>query len=468
MVNIGFKYIPRVMSLALGTAAFVTFNSVLALSSSVSAMTLNEALEIAIKTNPEILEADASRRATARELDAANSFYLPRVDLAAGYGIEYSNNSTTRARAENSTGKDSGMSLRRQETSLTVTETLFNGFAREREIDRQTARVDSASNRTRERGEAVALDVVRAYLDVLRNQAIVGLAEANLVTHKGIDDDIRGRVDAGQSGIGDSQQTAARLSNAKATVSEVKLDLQEAYVAFEKAVGQVPDSLSDPKFDQSVIPASRDDALVSAINSSPVLKLASADELTTKAEIGIAKSRYYPELDLEVAGSNNNNLDGVLGRNKDFTGMVKLRFNLFNGGADRARYLEALERNSQSRAATARLRRVVEEETRLSWDSMVFQDEQVQARQDLVVADAQVVETYRQEFQIGQRDLLDLLDSENELFNAQTKLLTAESAAKFARYRLIASTGKLLSYLNMKVEEKPLPPVWHPLLDDGN
>lgn len=456
MVKIEFKHTPKVMSLALGTAAFVAFSSVLALSSSVSAMTLIEALEIAIETNPEILEADASRRATARELDAANSFYLPRVDFAAAYGIEYSNNTTTRARTENSTGKKSGMTLRRTETSLTVTETLFNGFAREREIDRQTARVDSARNRTRERGEAVALDVVRAYLDVLRNQAIVGLAKANLETHKGINDDIRGRVDAGQSGIGDLQQTAARLSNSKATLSEVKLDLQEAYVAFEKAVGQVPGSLTDPKFDQNVIPASRDDALVLAINSSPVLKLASADELTTQAEIGIAKARYYPELDLEFAGSNNNNLDGVRGRNKDFTGMIKLRYNLFNGGADRARHREALERNSQSRAALARLRRVVEEETRLSWDSMIFQDEQVLARQDLVVSSAQVVETYRQEFQIGQRDLLDLLDSENELFNAQTKLLTAESAAKFARYRLIASTGKLLSYLNLKVLEKPL------------
>ncbi len=442
-------------TLALGAAAFATFLSVS--SPSANAMSLIEAIELAINTNPEIEEADASRRATTRELDAANSFYLPRVDFSAGYGREYSNNTTTRAReAYASGGGSAGRWLTRAETSIVVTETLFNGYARESEIERQKARVESARNRTRERGEAVALDVIKAYLDVVRTLEIVGLAEENVVVHQGINDDVSGRVDAGQSGVGDLQQTTSRLANSKATLAEVKRDLQEARIAFEKVVGQAPDSLNEPVLNQSDVPTSLDGALDSAIDTSPVLKLAVADELTTIAETGIAKSRYYPELDLEFAGTNNNNLDGVRGSNNDFTAMLKMRYNLFNGGADIARHRESLERTSQARAAMSRLRRVVEEETRLSWSSMEFQDEQVAARTDQVVSSSQVVETYRGEFQIGQRDLLDLLDSENDLFNVQTQLITSESAAKFSRYRLIASTGTLLSSLVMQVEEKPL------------
>lgn len=203
--------------------------------------TLTEATQTAIDTNPLILEATANRRAIKKEFDQAKSRYLPRLDLEAGFGQEYSDNPTTRSRPERLLENEGpGIWDRRTESSLTLTETLFDGFGRERTVDRQRARTEGAAYRVRERAEVLALDVTRAYVDVIRQEELVRLAEMNIENHSTILEDVRERVDAGQAGVGDLQQAEVRHAAARATLTETLRNLDEARIQYRRHVGQAP------------------------------------------------------------------------------------------------------------------------------------------------------------------------------------------------------------------------------------
>ena len=415
-----------------------------------SAMTLEEAVQITIRSNPAMVEARANYRAITKELSQARSRYLPQLDIEVAYGPEYSENPRTRDRIEFVTGLDGpGVWENRFESGFVLSETLFDGFERRWEVRRQKARVNSADSRIGDRAERLALDVVRAYLESLRREHILALANGNLQAHGQILNDVRQLVNAGQSSVADQQQAEARFASAQVAVTQALRDLDESRITFARLVGQYPDSLNTPTFDGSLMSGSAEEAVEVAVTRSPLVLFARADANAAFAASKGAEARFYPEVSVELRGSSNEHIDGVRGDNEDFAAMVRMRYNLYRGGGDRARIQEAKERHSESLAVIAKLQRDIEEETRQSWSLMVRKDRETIDRQAAVTANRQVVQTYQQEFQIGRRDLLDLLDSENQLFLSQVDLATAQTDAQFARYRVLASVGRLTAAMGV-------------------
>jgi outer membrane protein, adhesin transport system len=412
----------------------------------VQAGSLTDAVQTTITSYPEIGEASANRRAIDQELEQAEGLYLPSVDAAAGIGKEWTN----------STSIDQQW-LTRTESSITLTQTIFDGGFRAAEVERQESRIDGAAYRVRERAEAIGLDAVQAYLDVLRNLEVVNLATENLEIHKQTLGEIQDRVDAGQSGIGDVQQTEARVSAAEATLVETLRQLDDSEIAFRRLVGETPLNLELPEFKDSVLPETLDDVVAIGLESNPDVRFANSDLQTSDAEIKAAEANFYPTLNLEVGATANDGLDGVKGHNDDLTAMLRVRYNLYRGGIDVGREKEAIERSAESKQRKMRFERLVEEEIRQSWSILARSKARAAALGDQVVANGQVAATYRQEFEIGQRDLLDLLDSDNELFNSRTSLATVEYAVLFAKYRLLATMGRLNSTLGVTLPAEALP-----------
>lgn len=417
------------------------------------AVTLSEAIQFAVTTNPDVLQAASNRRAIDNELNQANGLYYPQVDVEAALGPEFSNNSTSRARAARGS-KSAGVWMRRATSSITVQQKIFDGFASKSEEERQAARADAAAARVLERSEFLALDVSQSYLDVLRNTDIVEQSMANVESHRRIEDEVRTRVDAGESGIGDLQQAEARVASARATLVETQRDLEASIIAYRRFVGQEPDDLDRPTLGESSLPGSADEAVEAALAQNPTLNLSRADIDVSRAELSAANADLWPTLDLELIANRNHNTDGTRGPNHDFTAMVVFNYNVFRGGIDIAKKSEFHERLAESRERFMHLRRLAEEEVRNSWNDMVKARARAEALGDEVLADAQVVSTYRQEFDIGQRDLLDLLDSENELFNARVRHLTSDYSAQFNAYRLLASMGIFMKEMNVSAIEE--------------
>jgi adhesin transport system outer membrane protein len=416
----------------------------MACASPVASQSLKSAVQSAINSYPEIQEARHLRRAIKSDLDVAKSGYYPTVDFELGYGVEYSQNNSTRA-AGNKHWED----LDRKESSLMIRETIFDGFEREGKIEEQEAKLRGALEHIGDRGEVLAADVAFAYIDVVRHQDFLALAKDNIQVHKKILDDVKERVDNGQLGIGDMHQARSRLSSSEARVTEVETDLENAKTAFNKVDGQMPRNLAKPMFSDSRLPANIKSAVAAAMNNNPNIKKYQADLDAAKARVRSAKAGKYPSFHFELGGTYNDDLDGTRGIDKDYSAMVRMKWNLYRGGADSAREKAAAARHSQSMSQVAIAMRSIEQEVRRAWTSMKNKDEEVKFRAAQVQSNQDVADTYKEQFKVGKRDLLDVLDAENELFSSKTKHLSAQSAALYSRYLLTATTGKLRSMLGV-------------------
>ena len=406
---------------------------------------LSDTIQLAIGTHPDVQEASANRRATEAELREARGLYYPRLDVRGAVGPEWTKNTIS---------APNGKWLLRGESSATLSQLLFNGFAREGEVDKRASRVDAASYRVRERSEVIALNTTQAYLDVLRNNEIVELGRDNVEVHERIKADVRSLVDDGAKGIGDLQQAEARVASAKDSLIRAEKDRDDAVANYIRIVGEEPRDLIRPELPDEAVPPSVEAAVVQSLNNNPAVRAVAAEIDVAHGERRVVEGDFYPTMSLEVAGSANDNLDGVRGPNHDFTALLRFELNIFKGGIDEARRMEAVERIGEARARVLALQRIIEEQVRLAWIATESAKRESVVLNDQVLANSQVVSTYRQEFEIGQRDLLDLLDSENELFLSRTRLITADYTALFGKYSLLADTGELLNNLDMKVPEE--------------
>jgi outer membrane protein, adhesin transport system len=128
---------------------------------------------------------------------------------------------------------------------------------------------------------------------------------------------------------------------------------------------------------------------------------------------------------------------------------VVLRWNLWDGGVKSAKVQESIRRESEALLGQQVAAREVEEAVKVSWDRIRRQNELAGAYANQLSASDGLVSSYREQFTIGQRSLLDVLDAQNTRYNVQVQAETASFAARFAEYRLLAATGSLLAYLDV-------------------
>jgi adhesin transport system outer membrane protein len=433
----GFKGL-LLRSVALAGLAAVSLGS-----GAAGAMSLKEAVELAITTNPDVGSVANDRRAIDEELRQGRALYLPQIDVRGATGPEYSDNATTQA--ENRDHR----TLWRKEASATLSQLLFDGFFADSEVEKQIARVESAAHRVNEASEFTGLDAVEAFLEVLRHRARVDIAEGNVKVHRQRLDQVRTRAEAGGGNIADVRQAEARLSNAESSLNQVRGDLRDAEALFIRVVGQAPDTLDDPTVPVEAIPADVETAVAMAIENSPTVQFARADVKAAEADVKQQNASLYPDIRLELGGSANDDIDGRDGDEYDATALVVLRYNLYRGGADVARIREFKYRQAEALDILRKNERKVAEDTRVSWNAMEVSRNNVEILRREVEANERTRDVYKQQFEIGQRGLLDLLDADNELFLARDSLVTAEFTEMFANYRLLASQGSLQKALGL-------------------
>jgi len=405
-----------------------------------AAMNLGDAATIAVSTNPQMEAARENRRAQQYELRQGRGLYFPRIDLSASFGPEW-----TETRRKN----DPDEMMLRYDTELSLTQLLFDGFAREAIIERRAARLDGAALRVEERVETISLDTSEVFLDVLRYQELLRLADDNVAVHQDILDQVSSRVNAGQSGVGDRQQAESRLSAALDTQVQSRQDLDDARARFERIVGVPPEGLERPASLVSQLPATIDEVVLTAVNTSPTLRATATGIDEVRAQHREATAEYYPTVELAVTHTRNHNVDGAAGINNDANAQLRLSWNIFNGGIDEARRTELAHRIGEQRAETMNVERAVAEESRLSWNALEATRQRTNILVRQVASNEQVVQTYRQEFTIGVRDLLDLLDAENELFLSRSALVSSGYVGEFAVHRILAVMGVLSTALNV-------------------
>lgn len=405
--------------------------------------TLSEAVSVGINTNPEYGVVAASRRATDEELNQGEALFLPSLDMRADGGYEHSDDPATRGGFDD----DDEENMWRYETSLTLTQMLFDGWESKYEVARQQARVASAANRVEETAELVGLSIVEAYLEVLRQRQLLVIARQNVADHISILDQIDQGVDAGRSTAADGEQARARLAAAKATESSVRQSLRVAEAQYRQEVGDEPGQLQMPSIPYEGLAAEVDTEIEQTLAYSPTLAIFSSDIEVAYAEALQTRSTLYPQVDLQLNGRQGHNLGGVEGRDTSASALVVVNWNLYRGGADMARSREFIHRHQQAKESRAQAAREVESDVRQTWASMVSAGERAREFSAQADANVEVVKAYRDQFNLNRRTLLDVLDAQNELFVSRSNTINAEFLEVFAVYRLLALKGDLLPTL---------------------
>ena len=404
---------------------------------------LKSAIAAALDSHPEINQAIENKQAIEFEREQAQGLYLPRVSVEGSAGVRRLENTTRRAlNLDNET-------LWPLEASVRAEETLWDSGYRSAEKRRQAARTDGAALRVGERSQFVALNVTRQYLDYMLQQRVVAAAEDNIAFHRKLLGDLGEGVTKGSISIADQQQAEERLQAALVRKSEAEQDMTNAAIQFRTLTGLSIDQVTMPDAVTSALPPTLDEAIAAARTHNPLVREAEADIQAAHAVVDEAKSELGPTVSVEGTGRVGQDVDGFRGSTNDIQGRVVLRWQLYNGGINRAKVQEMTRRASEARFRLSQRLREAEEDVRTAWNRWDTEKKRVTdlSRQG-TVSDGLLV-SYREQFNVGRRSLLDVLDSQNTRFNTQVRTETARFSEMFAQYQILAATNTLLDTLGL-------------------
>lgn len=405
-----------------------------------SAFTINKAVEGILIDNPKMKEAIARYLQTGKDLQISKNAFYPTLDLAAAYGYRYDSRkyikNSTKVHDDDVNGY----------AKLVLNQNLFNGTYDINGVAKQNHRMDAAAFYVNQTADRLVLDSIVAYINILKDQALLNIAKQNLKSHKQIHSQIHQRTSSGYSRISDEKQAGSRLTLAEANLLAQENNLNDSITTFYKLSGKNvnPENLVMPTFNHK-LPNSVTEVYDTGVKCNPTVLLQGANVEVAKSAYDQSKSPFMPKLDLEAtAGYDNTNeiYDGYK-ENKEFTAMLKMNYNLFNKGQDRLSRQKAGIAIQEEQENKNSLIRDLSESVRFSWESYSKNTQRLPILEKHLKYAEQTLRTYRDEFRLGRRDLINLLDAETEYFNAVREIIITKNELLIAKYRILDNMGML-------------------------
>lgn len=418
------------------------------LASPAAAETLIQAVSRAVQYFPEIQAAQSRREASAAQTGQARAELFPSVNVALGEGRETSRNASTLALGRDPT-------LTRREADLSVSQLLFDGGAAGGQVRRFGARTEGAAFTVLDTFENVGQRAGLAFMEVRRLREQRTVAQENVITHERTLSDVNALADAGRGRRADVVQAEARRALAGSALELLAGQLNQAEAAYKYLTGRFPDQLDAPSEVAPVIPPRLDEAVASALRTHPAVRAGEKELEAAQYDRQSARARMaVPRVTIEAGASRNRDIDGIVGLNQEQYAMLRLRYNLFRGFGDSERVRETEARIDEALANLQRVRNEVERDVRQAWEALASDRVRLPQLAEYARASAEVAEAYRLQFQLGQRSLLDVLNAENERFNAVGGYIAGRAAVTVDELRLLASMGRLLEALGIAVPQQ--------------
>ncbi|WP_407334379.1 TolC family outer membrane protein [Enterovibrio sp. 27052020O] len=413
-------------------------------------MSVEEAVATTIATDPELKSAFNDFMSNRESIDSAQGEYLPDINVNAGYGFEHIDNSSTQASGE----KD----FNRKDANISLTQLIWDGKTLNN-IERTEFEAEAQRYQLLSDAQDKSLRVTEAYVAVLLAKQLLSLSEANVKVHEKMLSDIERRAESGIGSTADLSQVQARVARSITNMLAARSNLDDAHTTFFRLVGVNLEAPVDPEVDALFMPQNQAEALEVAYASNPVIRLATYDIDAARAQYRQNKGNLSPTLSIEASQNWSNDANGVEEDVNEFSAMLRLRFNIYNGGSDMADVRRSAYQLNKSKDVFDNASRLLGESTRLAWSAYQLTEQQKNYLAQHVDAASETVIAYEKQFRIGRRTLLDLLNTENELFEARRSYLDAHYAHITAKYRVLNSMGSLLDALRVDVPEEWLEPV---------
>jgi len=411
-----------------------------------SALTIRDAAQKAITTSPDVEARWHAFLAATEEQGVARGGFLPRVDLTAGIGRERLD--TPAAAVAN---------YSRSNATLSLTQMLYDGHATKGEIERLGYARLVRYYEILDAAENTALEAVRAYEDVLRFRELVEQARENYVQHKLVFDQVKQRAESGVGRRVDLELAGGRLALAESNLLTEAANLHDVSARYQRIIGELPgEALAPTRIPTTGTPGQLGEALKLAYNGNPSLNAATEYIRTAQAELRGRDAPFRPRLDFRAREDLGRNIDGVAGNRHGQVVELLLNFNLYKGGSDLAARRQYGERLNQARDLRDKACRDLRQTLAIAHNDIARLMEQLDylGQHQIAIAKARVA--YRQQFDIGQRTLLDLLDIQNEYFQASRAHASAQHDLSIARARTLAGMGRLLAALRISRDALPM------------
>jgi outer membrane protein len=403
-----------------------------------SAETLREALTRAYNSNPTITGDRARQRAEDENVPITRADGLPNI----GAQANYTENVIQPANAFNAPARS--IAVQGQ-----IEVPIYQGGAVRNGLRAADKRVDAGRAVLRGTESSIFNSVVAAYMDVIRDEAIVQLNQANVgvldVNLQATND----RFEVGDLTRTDVAQSQARLAIARSQLQSAEAQLISSRERYIQVVGSPPGSLEPPPALPN-LPASPDTAVETALADNPDLVAAQQRREAARFDVGVANASRLPRLSAVSSGQYQNylgtlgtSIPGVAVAQTQHSASIGLQATLpiYQGGAPSARVRQAQAREGQAIEGQIEVERGVISQTRSAYASWQASNEVIKSSETAVSANRLSLEGVRAENSVGTRTILDILNAEQELLNSQVQLVTARRDAYVAGFSLLASMG---------------------------
>lgn len=399
------------------------------------AETLQDALAKAYENNPTLTAARAGQRANDENVPIQKSGGLPNV----GVGMDYQENLVL-------PGNSFFSPKRFVSVGGQVSVPIYQGGAVRNAVKAAKFRVEAGQADLRATEASVFAQVVGAYMDVIRDQAIVQLNQKNVAVLRTNLQATSDRFEIGDLTRTDVAQSEARLALAEGDLRTAEANLIASRESYVRLVGDAPVDLEQPP-QLPNLPASPDEAVAIALTSNPDIEAANQVVNASRADIGVARAGRLPKLSATTSGGYNNNLNSVNdpaseNTTKSASAGLSLTVPIFQGGRPSAQVRQAQSRTSQAIENYVEVERSVIAQTRGAYAAWRANEQIIAATQQAVSANGLSLEGVRAENSVGTRSILDILNAEQEYLNTQVQLVSAQRNSYVAAFSVLAAMGK--------------------------
>ncbi|NJD34171.1 MAG: TolC family outer membrane protein [Betaproteobacteria bacterium] len=409
---------------------------------SAQAVKLEESVSKAVLTNPDVLAKFQQFKAAGSERDVSWGRYLPTLDYLFGVGEERQSSPTINP-ADTYSTKNQRLSLRQN---------VFEGFATQNDV----ARLEHAQlvryYELLDISETAAAEAARAYIDVYRFRKLLAMAEENYATHRLIYDKINSRAKSGVGRGVDLEIAAARLALAESNLLTEASNLHDVNARYQRIIGEPPkgEIAPPPALLAKMLPKTRKEAIENGFSNSPQLKAAVENILSAQRNVDVQRGAYAPRVDLYAESSRIKNDSGVIGQTNTSSAGMTVSWNLFRGLQDKSRVEKASAEAQSAKEIRERVCRDLRQNLSTAFNDHLRLIEQLPFLDQHQLSTDKAREALRKQFDIGQRTLLDVLDTENEYYTASRNYVNGELDVATTQVKYLASSGKLLATLNLK------------------
>lgn len=416
--------------------------SVFVSSASLYALDLKSALDEMLQHHPDILQKRQELSAAEHELTIARSGFLPKFDIRSSVAKEKANTQMTGFQNRN---------FNTLNTNAVLSQNLFSGFSTDSEVKVKRHNIEIKIHELEEKKNDLSLRLIKSYLDVVKASILLDVERKNVKAHEEMYQKIKLKTQSGSGRMADYKEVLAKLALSYVNTLTQDNNYNDASTVLNTVMGRYTDvsELVKPSLEASVIPRTLEEAVKEAVEKNPSILVGRAEIESAKKSVSLERSSYYPKVDAELNTRSYNNANGTENIDKTTAAMVTLSYNLYNGGSDSARIKRSLSQTYNAIERFRSIERDVAEKMTIAYNAYTVFNRQKPFLEVYSDASFEKTQYYEEEFDLGRRSLIDLLDSENEYCTARRKEVENEFELLYSYFRVLAAKNGLMSYFGI-------------------